>query len=154
LIFSIDTSALLDGWRRHYPPDVFISIWKRIDELIAAGELRATDEVRGELERKDDDVFRWAKSREGFFVPIDEAIQIEVANVLRLHPRLVDHRKGRSGADPFVIALALRDNSIVVTGESRTGRLLEKPRIPDVCEAMDVRCIGLLDLFRTKGWKL
>ena len=66
MIYSIDTSALLDGWRRHYPPDVFVSVWERIEGLIAGGELRATEEVRIELERKDDDVFKWAKRQDGF----------------------------------------------------------------------------------------
>lgn len=153
MTYSIDTSALLDGWRRHYPPDVFASIWERIDGLISDGKLCAIDEVRSELERKDDDVFRWAKSRENFFVPIDDDIQIQVARILRAHPRLVDQRKGRSGADAFVIALALRDQAVVITAEQRSSKA-GIPKIPDVCDAMGVRSIGLLDFFRERAWKL
>lgn len=151
MIYSIDTSALLDGWRRHYPPDVFASIWVRIDDLISDGELRAIDEVRSELERKDDDVFRWAKSRENFFVPIDDDTQIQVARIPRAHPRLVDQRKGRSGADAFVIALALPGR-----GDHR-GTEVEQSRDPEDsgrCDAMGVRSIGLLDFFRERAWKL
>jgi hypothetical protein len=31
--YSIDTSAILDGWRRHYPPDVFPPLWTSLEEL-------------------------------------------------------------------------------------------------------------------------
>lgn len=48
--YSIDTSSILDGWRRYYPPDVFQQLWTRLDDLIAEGSLRATEEVLVELE--------------------------------------------------------------------------------------------------------
>lgn len=60
--YSIDTSALLDGWRRHYPPDVFPSIWRRLNALIAQGRLAASEEILIELGKKDDEVYEWANS--------------------------------------------------------------------------------------------
>lgn len=47
--YSVDTSSILDAWRRYYPPDVFPALWTNLDRLIASGSLRATDEVRIEL---------------------------------------------------------------------------------------------------------
>lgn len=41
-----------------------------------------------------------------------------------------------------MIGLARARSGIVVTQETRTNNL-EKPRIPDVCEAMGVRCVDL-----------
>ncbi|MGC8907013.1 MAG: DUF4411 family protein [Desulfomonilaceae bacterium] len=41
----MDTSGLLDGWRRYYPPDVFPLVWTRLDELINAKILVASQEV-------------------------------------------------------------------------------------------------------------
>jgi hypothetical protein len=87
--YSIDTSALLDGWIRYYPPDVFPALWARIDELITNGKLRATEEVLFELEKKADEVYKWAKSKSGFFVPIEDDIQIAVAAILKKYERLV-----------------------------------------------------------------
>jgi hypothetical protein len=43
--YSIDTSAILDGSVRYYPPEVFPALWARIERLIEAGALRATEEV-------------------------------------------------------------------------------------------------------------
>ncbi len=37
MTYCVDTSGWLDGWERHYPPDVFPSLWTTLDELIGAG---------------------------------------------------------------------------------------------------------------------
>ncbi len=149
--YSIDTSAILNGWRRYYPPDVFPSLWMRIASIIDSGALIASEEVLFELERQDDEVYAWALERRAMFRPIDEPIQIAVAGILRDHPRLVDTRRQRSGADPFVIALAKIENAGVVTSEKHSG-VLSKPNIPDVCDALGIRCLDLLDLIREQGW--
>ncbi|MBN2266337.1 MAG: DUF4411 family protein [Candidatus Aminicenantes bacterium] len=149
--YSIDTSALLDGWTRYYPPDVFPDVWTGIEELIEQGEIRATEEVFVELEKRDDQVFAWAKDRKAsLFVPIGDAIQEKVAAILAQHERLVRHN--RSGADPFVIGLAMVEGCTVVTGERLSGSLA-KPRIPDVCTALEVPYLDLLGLFRQQNWR-
>jgi hypothetical protein len=108
LKYSIDTSAILEAWRRRYPPDVFPAVWQRLEEVIDQGELRASEEVLLEIEKRDDEVHVWAKERKAsLFVPIDEAQQRHVSVILEKHERLVDTRKNRSAADPFVIALAV-----------------------------------------------
>lgn len=149
--YSIDTSAILDGWRRHYPPDVFPGLWARIEGLIVAGHLRASEEVLQELERKDDEVYEWADRQDGFFVPIDSAIQPVVSSILASFEKLVDTRSNRSAGDPFVIALAQLHKCAVVTGEKATGRP-DRPNVPDVCQALHVPCISLLDMIRQQGW--
>lgn len=37
--YCVDTSGWLDGWQRHYPKDVFPSLWTKLDELIINGEV-------------------------------------------------------------------------------------------------------------------
>lgn len=149
--YSIDTSAILDAWRRSYPPDTFPIIWQKLDSLIENGELVATEEVLIELEKKDDEVHKWAHTHEKMFIPIDDKIQIEVQNILKQHKRLVDSRKNRSGADPFVIALAKVGNCIVITNESPANNI-SRPKIPDVCAALGIRSINFLQLIKAQGW--
>lgn len=151
-MYSIDTSALLDGWIRYYPPDVFGTVWSRLAGLGRAGTAVITEEVIVELEKKDDDVYKWAKA-ELTCIPLDSAIQVVVADILNNHPRLVDARKHRSKADPFVIALAKIKGFAGVTGEKPTGNL-QKPHIPDVCGAMNIPRMNLLGLFRAQGWQI
>jgi len=128
-------------------------LWTKIEKLIAQGGLRATEEVLKELSKQgDDDVVKWCKAQSGLFIAFDSAIQIKVGDVLKTHPNLVDTGKGRSGADPFVIALAELNRCIVVTGEVATGKP-QKPRIPDVCKDRSVTCYSLLEMIQAQNWQ-
>lgn len=150
-MYSIDTSAILDGWRRYYPPDVFPLIWTRLDELIYRGELVATEEVLVELGKKDDEVYRWALQRDSMFIPHNRNIQLALRDIMRDHGKLIDQRTNRSGADPWVIALARVNSCAVLTGE-RLSTSLNRPRIPDVCQALGVRWLTMMGLFREQKW--
>lgn len=90
--------------------------------------------------KKADELHEWIKDRKQMLVALSPEIQ-QVAELLRDYPRLVDTLKGRSQADPFVIATAIVMTAVVVTGEIRTGNL-GKPRIPDVCNAKGIRWIN------------
>lgn len=149
----MDTSAFLNAWRRSYPPDVFPSLWEKVGKLAQEGKLIASEEVLVELEKKDDDVYAWAKQREQMFIPIDGLIQQAVRGILLQYPRLLDTRKNRSGADPFVIALAQTEKCIVVTGES-PSHSEQRPRIPDVCDALGIRYIDFVQMAREQGWRI
>ena len=149
--YSIDTSTILDGWQRYYPPDFFPGLWSKLETLIQAGDLRAAEEVKYELKKKEDIVYSWAKGCDGLFVPIGNATQDAVSEVLAQHPRLIDTRRGRSGADPFGIAVAKVYRCKVVSGEHLSGSL-NRPKIPDVCRDMGVEHLSLLELIRGEGW--
>lgn len=149
--YSVDSSVLIEGWRSQFPPDVVPGLWERLDELIISGELRATEEVLYELERKEDGVYEWAKQRPKLFIPIDEGIQQVVSQILSEHRRLIDTRKNRSSADPFVIALAQQKSCLVLTDERATGSS-PRPHIPDVCASYGIECVNLLGLIRKEGW--
>ena len=60
-MYSIDTSAVLDGWIRYYPPDVFGTVWAHLEQLGRSGQLFATEEVIVELEKKDEAAHAWSK---------------------------------------------------------------------------------------------
>ena len=151
--YSIDTSSIIYARRRAYPPDVFPSLWERIDGIARNGDLIATEEVLHELQQQDDEVYAWARQQAQLFIPTNEEIQRAVRVILEQHPNLVDTRRNRSGADPFVIALAQTENCAVVTQEVPT-RNPARPKIPDVCSAMGTRSISVLQMIREQGWTI
>lgn len=147
--YSADTSMLIQTWRL-YPQNIFPSVWRMMDDLVNNSIIVATEEVRHELAKKDDDVLSWARQRRSLFVPVNDAVQLAVRNILRRYPRLIDTRRNRSGADPFVVGLAMAANLTVVT-EERPTNSANRPSIPDACAGLGVRCINILDMLREEG---
>ena len=72
--------------------------------------------------------------------------------MLAAHPKLigVGGTTARSCADPFVIALAMTFEGAVVTQE--LPRNIDKPRIPDVCDALGIRWQSLPEFVDEQGW--
>jgi hypothetical protein len=151
VFYSFDTSSIMNGRRDLLPPTVFRTLWSHIELMIAAGHIRAVDVVKDELGKRDDDASGWAKQQDGLFVALEADIQQATTTVLAAHPKLMGVGKGRNAADPFVIGLAIARSGIVVTEESATGRL-DKPKIPDVCEALNVPCLNLIRFITQQGW--
>lgn len=150
LVYSVDSSALIHAYRRIYRPKNFGFVWEGFDKLIGDGRFKSSIEVYNELQKKDDELFAWCKERkETMFVEIDDATQGLVAKIMAAHPKLVDTTKGRSGADPFVMALAQSTNpQMMVVTEEYPG----KERIPDVCDAQKIGYCGIADLIEKEEW--
>lgn len=132
-IYSIDSSALIHGWRRAYPPKTFLMVWDRLDGLVTDGLLKASIEVLNELEKQDDELHAWCKDRPTMFLEVDDAIQHAMQHIMGTYPKLVDTGKGKSGADPFVIALAKTHAPLLSVVTEEHGGSAKKPRIPFVC---------------------
>lgn len=146
--YSVDSSSLIEGFREILPYAILPAFWNRdLPALVAEGELRATEYVLWELEKQDDELLTWVRDLDDLFVPMDEEIQLDVRAVLKDQPRLL--RAGRSGADPFVISLARTNGATVVCEERRKPTA---PRMPDVCDALGIPCIRLIELVHEQGW--
>ena len=151
VLYSFDTSSILNGRRDLLPPEIFPSLWANIEGLIATGDVRCVDVVKDELARREDDVCAWAKSQAGLFVALDADVQTATRSVLAAHPKLMGKGGGRNAADPFVIGLASVHNATVITEETPSGNL-GRPRIPDVCAALNVPWLNLVGFVRLQGW--
>jgi len=150
--YSFDTSSILNGRRDLLPPGTFPTLWANIEEMIDRGNIRCIDLVLEELaKREGDEIHGWAKAQVGLFVPLTEDVQRAVREVLAAHPRLIGVGSGRSGADPFVIALARVHGGTVVSEETES-RNLTKPKIPDACDALGVRRLSLVGFVQEQSW--
>jgi hypothetical protein len=152
--YSIDTSALVDWWVRYYPPQSFPSLVKHVEALIAAGDLRASREVLDELQRQDDELSKWAKDHADLFVEDSDEVQDAVSALMNKYFDPIKPEKGISGADPFVIGLAMASKPplTVVSGEKAGSK--ENPKIVFVCGAENVPHINFLGLIQAEGWQL
>ncbi len=155
MIYCFDTSAFIAAWIENYPPDVAPRLWNELlPELIEEKRLITPKDVLLELEKKagkDDGLFEWVRTQEGAVIELDGELLIEGKRIINEYRRLIEMKPGRSGADPFVIALASLRGATVVTKERPSGSL-EKPKIPDVCRAERIPCVGVLEVIRKEKW--
>jgi hypothetical protein len=150
--YTIDTCSLT-ALRRVYPEDVFPGVWTKVSELADNGDLISVEDVYEELSVFDDVVLDWAKEHSYIFAPLDAEIQLKAAEILENHSNLLDLKKRKSSADPFLVALAIVRSCIVVTEEMPSGGP-DKSKIPDVCRNYGVPCVTLLDMLRAEGLRL
>jgi len=158
LIYSMDTS----GWtalRRGYPAGSFPSLWQNVDLLAKNDRLISPDQVYAELEKQDDELLKWAKSRKRIFLKLDDEQVAVGLQIVADYPSLVNPLKQTPDADPFVISLAivrqkratiLGDECIVVSAEKRGSP--QKYKIPDVCAHLGIRHFTILSVIAEEGW--
>src|SRR5262245_53090987 len=105
--YCVDTSGWLDGWQRHYPPDVFPSLWGKLESLVNSGEILSSEEVYLELKKKSDELHHWIQARKQMLVPLDEPIQFESRGSACGISKTSRYASWAVEADPFVIATAM-----------------------------------------------
>ena len=151
--YVVDASIWIRIWRNH-PPDIFVSLWEKLDAAVAAGDLVSPDEVLQELQRGEDTLAEVLRSRTRLFLPLDDAQMLAVADVVQKCHGLVNEEAERGRADPFVVALARVRHGTVVSGE-RPRRTATSPfKIPDACSQYGIPCIDWFQFLREMGWQM
>jgi hypothetical protein len=159
--YVIDSSSLIELMRTN-PIDIYVTVWRKIDELIHGGRLVSPEYVRDEIRRGDDDLKKWADRRRKMFKsPTSSQIE-RVTEVLAKFPGLAHSSKDTPDADPFLIALALEKKKMAIEDfGTATERIViseervrgNEHRIPLVCRHYGIRCIGIYEMFREEGWR-
>ena len=155
--YCLDANVLIEAWQKYYSPHICPGYWELMNDLGRQGLIFIPREVYDEVVRTEDDLSEWLKNSS---IPI-HATDASVATCLRTmysanpaHANLVDSTKGRSLADPWVIAHAMKSDACVVTKESKVLALnTNKVKIPNVCDNMGVRWINDFEFVRELGIK-
>jgi hypothetical protein len=156
-IYCLDANVLIKAWESYYSPDLCPTYWDVLDDLGAKGQLFVPSWVAEEIHRTDDDLSKWLMKSRIKVRQVSEEVTLKVREVFakdKRHELLVDNTKQRSLADPWLIAHAMVENACVVSKESKsTAAHNKKVKIPDVCEAMGVRCIDDFRMIEELGIK-
>ena len=151
MMYCFDTSAFINPWTKNYRITNFPDYWGKIDELINNGIILASMEVLKDIEKQDDDLLEWVRTKPNLFREINQNIEKALTEfILPRFPNIVDYKRDRSGADPWVIALAIVEKATVISEENRGKKKV--PKIPDVCEALKIRHIRIADFIAEQGW--
>jgi hypothetical protein len=123
-----------------------------MEGLIGTGRLRAPREVRRELSKQEDEVYRWVRRHGNLIVGLPPRQQVLLKEIMDRFPTWVDHETSQPVADPIVIALARSYNppATVIAHENPGGSGAMK--IPNVCGAYRIAWMTLPQMFVAEGW--
>ena len=158
-IYCLDANVLIQAWQKYYSPDICPEYWELLNNFGESGKLFIPALVHEEITRTEDELSNWLKLSKIPIRPITESVTKCLNKIYSTNPNhkyLVDSVKGRSLADPWVIAHAIDERAIVVTKEEKvtaSNKKKNKIKIPDVCENMNVNCINDFQLIRKLGIK-
>lgn len=159
LKYCLDSNVLIQAWQKYYSPEICPEYWDLLNEFGKDDKLFIPATVHEEITRTDDDLSAWLNTSS---IPVREITENVTKCINRIyaanpnHKFLVDNVKGRSLADPWVIAHAIDENAIVVTKEEKitaANKKKNKIRIPDVCDNMKVTWMNDFQLIRELGIK-
>jgi predicted nucleic acid-binding protein len=143
--FCLDANVLIQAWQKYYNPKFCPDYWKILIELGKQEIIFIPELVYEEITRTEDELSKWLKASKIPIEKISESVTICLQKIYAAdpeHKKLVDNIRGRSLADPWVIAHAMDKNAIVVTKENKETALNSKRiKIPNVCENMGIKWI-------------
>jgi hypothetical protein len=159
-VYCIDTNAIISFIKEtddeYYGKDIFGEQWKQIEELMSEGLVVAPKSVKAELEKwanSTPELKQWLKDRKAIFVDVDSN-QLDSAKIVLAQFDAYSKNENYAN-DLSVIALAHAKNLVVITLEKKHPQMSDaKPKIPNVCERVGVKCtsiVGLLRLEKIRG---
>lgn len=145
--YVIDTSAILSQKRNEpFRRSLYKTLWKTIDQMVQDHIIVTCSEVEQEVHDKE--IRLWMKNNKMVVLPIDDEIQENVTLIVTsVNKRLIDFKKNKSSADPFLIATAKRYNLAVITEEKKES----DKKIPFTCNKMGIHCVNLNDFAEENG---
>lgn len=146
--YVVDCCSLIYAWRDFYTPKAFPNVWEWIDDHIEADQLISHNEVLQELDFPED-LREWCDERRHIFTDADEVEQQLVTRLLSDYPIFRPQGGKMKWADPWIIARAHLNQSVVVTQEKPGS----PKRIPFICEAEGIECITIQEMVNRLGDK-
>lgn len=155
--YCLDSNVLIQAWQKYYSPIYCPTYWEILNDFGIEGKIFVPSMVFDEIVRTDDELSDWLKASSIPVKPITSEITQLLTSIYAANPNhkhLVDNKKGRSLADPWVIAHAIKESAIVVTKEEKVTALNSKTiKIPNVCENMGVDWITDFQMVEQLGLK-
>jgi len=153
MLYLLDSSLLIRANNEFYPMRRFWQVWEWIETKAKSGQIKIPIEVFSELLDYDDELAKWAKSREGIFV-IDEEIS-HLSDIYSIgygfSNEPTETQKETMGKDPFLINYCLNDfqNRVAVSNEvSKPSKKEQNRKIPDVCTSLGIKHVYMPLLLR------
>jgi predicted nucleic acid-binding protein len=145
--YCLDANFFITTWR-YYSPGIAKDYRNWLTKLAVDKEIFIPTEVYEEIEVGGDGLYDWLKNiKNKIVVPMDGKTQEILVQIMRDKPEarnIADSNK-KDNADIFVVASAKRNNSTVVTNDTKLRNL---------CKTCDVKCLKDYEFLKEKKLKM
>jgi len=145
MIYVLDTNVLLAAKNAYYSFKLCPAFWDWLVLQRKNNNVISIEAVKAEL--IDSDIKRWVRANPSFFDANNDAKLNEVADWVCGQDRFekTSIKAFLSKADPRLISYAKANGFTLVTNE-RSQEYAKKVKIPDVCKALGVPCVGPFEM--------
>ena len=151
-MYLLDANIFIDAKNRAYGMDFCPAFWEWLSLKHLQGFLGSIDAVKDELLKGQDELATWVKTLPPSFFP-----KLPPSGVVAMK-RITTHLAGQhysqdeleffcSGADVYLVAHAMTENHVIVTGE-KAAPGAKKIKIPNVCKDFGIRYCSIYDVIR------
>lgn len=147
--YILDSDVLISAKNRYYAFSICPGFWDSLLHWNAQGRIHTIDRVKQELLNgsPDDEIVQWVGNsvpNEFFYTCADASVVDAFREVMlwaQRHGQYTDAAKAKfaSGADGWLVAYSRVNGTTVVTNEQPEPNAKKIIKLPDVCDAFDVR---------------
>ena len=153
-VYLLDANVLIRAFRSIYPMDVHPGFWEWLHMLALNGTVHSVEAVNREV--KNQELRGWIDTLPaGFFAPSvgdDSYARRAISDWVNTQEHTVNvKREFLHSADCDLISHALATGSTIVTFEVPARRRKNVIRIPDVCNALQVKTTSLQRMLSREG---
>ncbi|WP_130873699.1 DUF4411 family protein [[Pseudopropionibacterium] massiliense] len=152
--YLVDANVLIEAKNRYYAFDIAPGFWKWLDQAHGRGTVFSIEKVGEELGRRDDELAEWAKKHREFFLPIDQWTTLfftklsDWAQTQSFTQAALDEFS-TDAADYLLVAFAAAHVCTVVTHETPGSGSRKRVKIPDACQALEVKWVNTFEMLRS-----
>lgn len=157
MAYIFDTNIFIRS-KHEMPMDLWPTFWRRIAEMINAGDVLSNVQVKGEIDKGGDELTDWMKRNvpAGFYIGNDADVMVRYGEVINwAQTRSVYKQEAveefASVADVYLVATAAAKGLVLVTNETSDPKCTRRVKIPDACNAFGVRFCDLNTVLRELG---
>lgn len=161
--FWLDADVLIQAKNGLYSFEIAPPFWSFLDEQVKNRKLCSSTKIYEEILKREgerDKLAAWVKNRRtnGMFVLPTRDVQAIYGQIADYTIKYYSERRAKaaeflSGGDGWIIGHAKCDGGTVVSHESRVDKSSLTPKIPNVCTAFEVPCIGLAEMLTRLNFK-
>ena len=156
MAYLLDTNVFITAKQRYYGFQLCPGFWDWLIDANGRGVVFSHQQVLSELTAIGDELATWAAGPGvGLFLQMDQAtttaMQTVTSWVMRGQFRDFAKNEFLNGADPFLIACAMAHYHTVVTEEVFLQHTARRVKIPEVCQALNIRYMTTFQMLSQEG---